>query len=144
MDPGARPARTRPPLLRHRVPPLQMTASGRRYPAQRLSPRPGAGQPLRSGSRASAPRAPLTKQAIRTSRYRSAPTCTWPTSHPWQPEGPDSFGPADSAAGPSLPAPPPSLFAPLPPPSPFAPLPPPSLFAPLPPPSPSLFSSPLP
>ena len=45
------------------VPPLQKTANGRRYPAQRLSPRPGAGQPLRSGSRANAPRAPLTRQA---------------------------------------------------------------------------------
>ena len=44
------PARTRPPLLRHRVPPLQTTTSGRRYPAQRLSPRPGAGRPLRSGA----------------------------------------------------------------------------------------------
>ena len=49
-----------------------MTTSGRRYPAQRLSPRPGAGRPLLSGSRASAPRAPLTKQAIRTSRYPGA------------------------------------------------------------------------
>ena len=72
---GPGPARTRPPLLRHRVPPLQplqMTTSGRRYPAQRLSPRPGTGRPLLSGSRASAPRAPLTKQAIRTSRYLGA------------------------------------------------------------------------
>ena len=49
-----------------------MTTSGRRYPAQRLSPRPGAGRPLLSGSRASAPRAPLTRQAIRTPRYPGA------------------------------------------------------------------------
>ena len=61
---GPEPAQTRPPLHRLRwmpgpqgVPPLQKTANGRRYPAQRLSPRPGAGQPLRSGSRANAPRA---------------------------------------------------------------------------------------
>ena len=72
------PAQTRPPLHQLRwmpiygpqgVPPLQETANGRRYPAQRLSPRPGAGQPLRSGSRANAPRAPLTRQAIQTPRY---------------------------------------------------------------------------
>ena len=75
---GPGPARTRPPLHQLRwmprhgpqgVPPLQETANGPRYPAQRLSPRPGAGQPLRSGSRANAPRAPLTRQAIQTPRY---------------------------------------------------------------------------
>ena len=69
---GPGPARTRPPLHRHRVPPLQMTTNGRRYPAQRLSPRPGPGRPLLSGSSASAPRAPLTRQAIQTSRYPGA------------------------------------------------------------------------
>ena len=41
-------------------------------PPQRLSPRPGAGRPLRSGSRANAPRAPLTRQAIQTPRYPGA------------------------------------------------------------------------
>ena len=76
---GPGPAQTRPPLHQLRcwmpiygpqgVPPLQETANGRRYPAQRLSPRPGAGQPLRSGSRANAPKAPLTRQAIQTPRY---------------------------------------------------------------------------
>ena len=77
MDPGARastdPAPARPP----RVPPLQKT-NGRRYPAQWLSPRPGAG---RSGSRASAPRAPLTRQAIQTPRsgaiFSLTATCTF-------------------------------------------------------------------
>ena len=54
------------------VPRIQRNKASGRYPAQRLSPRLGAGQPLRSGSYASAPRAPLTKQAIRTSRYPGA------------------------------------------------------------------------
>ena len=79
--PGPGPAQTRPPLHQLRwmpfygpqgVPPRQETANGRRYPAQRLGPRPGAGQLLRSGSRANAPRAPLTRQAIQTPRYPGA------------------------------------------------------------------------
>eukprot|EP00439_Symbiodinium_sp_Y106_P000272 s9671_g1.t1 len=46
----------------------------RRYEADlaKATQTPGAGQPLLSGSRTSAPRAPLTKQAIRTSRYPGA------------------------------------------------------------------------
>ena len=65
-DPGpATPA----PLDADIRPTWSAAATGDSNPAQRLSPRPGAGQPLRSGSRANAPRAPLTRQAIQTPRY---------------------------------------------------------------------------
>ena len=68
MDPGARASTDPAPA----TPAPHQTANGRRYPAQRLSSRPGAGRLLRSGSRANAPRAPLTRQAIQTPRYPGA------------------------------------------------------------------------